>query len=320
MIRFLLVVAHGLDIEISDYQQEFRDFNVVVVRETDQFLRVVCEHNPQVIVSLGTVGQFSSLWSLPLWRRCRWLNIPDGNVAAETVRLAALSLLAGTCGGKLFADEPLVSCVSLDNNPHAIAQNLIQISENLDYDNLEYLIPEHLFTEVIGLLGHHVVTGSVCKIDWPTELVPLSIIRNVLAATRAQFLWPISSNSKVCREDLLESAVDVMQRTPGSSAIIGDQPSTNSVLGFLEGNGENPISHFIFRPDHVLRTVQFEHDFPLTSLSGLLLSLVADRSTIYIHDETSIGVTPNSWWSEDDRNHQMILQSSINFVKQIENT
>mgnify|MGYP000266982583 CR=1 FL=1 len=319
MIRFLLVVAHGIDIEISDYQHEFRDFNVVVVRETDQFLRVVCEHNPQVIVSLGTVGQFSFLWSLPLWRRCRWLNLPDGNVSAATVRLAALSLVAGTCGGNLFADEPLVSCISLDDNPQAVAQNIIQMSESLDYDNLEYLIPGHLFAEVIDQLGHHVVIGSICKIDHQTELAPLSIVRNVLAATRAQFLWPISGNSKVCKENFLYAALDALQNEAGSSVIIGNQPSKKSVISFLEGNGENPICHFIFRPEHVLRAVQFEHDFPLTSLSGLLLSLVADKSTVYMHEETSLAVTPNSWWAEDDRNHQMILQSSINFAKQFEN-
>jgi hypothetical protein len=64
--------------------------------------------------------------------------------------------------------------------------------------------------------------------------------------------------------------------------------------------------------------VQFENDFPLTSLSGILLGLLSDASTEYVHDESSVGTTPNRWWSEDDRNHQMILQTSINFTKQLE--
>lgn len=318
MIQFLLVVSLGVEIEISDYQQEFRDFNVVVVRETDQFLRVVCEHNPQVIVSLGTVGPSSYLWSMPLWRRSRWLNMPDGNMAASTVRLTALSLLAGTCGGTLFSDEPLFSCLALDDNPEEIARSLIRMSEILDYDNIEYLVPDYFFAEVIDLLGPNKSTGSVCKFDCPTGDAPISIVRHALSKTRASFFWPISVHSKISRDNFLWSALEELQDGSSSAAIIGNMPSRNSVLDFLEGNGENPISQFIFRPEHVLRSVQFEHDFPLTSLSGILLGLLANSSTKFVHDDSSEGVTPNRWWSEDDRNHQMILQSSINFAKQLE--
>lgn len=320
MIRILFVVGFGTDVAVPDYQQEFRDFNVVMIRETDQFLRVVCEHNPQVIVSLGAIGESSHLWSLPLWRRSRWLNLPDGNVAAATVRMAALSLVAGTCGGKLFTDEPLFACIALDNNPQEVSRALIQLSNTIEYDNIEVLIPNHLFDEVKDLLGAHRVTGSICRISPSSDDDLISTIRSALAITRAQFLWPVSAHSLVNEENFLQLVLSVLTDDPNSAVITGCNISQNEILNFLEGNGENSICQFIFRPEHVLRSVQFEHDFPLTSLSGLLLSLVANTSTKYLHEEVSLGVTPNSWWSEENRNHKVIAQASINLTRQLQTT
>ena len=317
-IRVLFVLGLDVEVDVSDYQNEMGDFNVVMIRENDQFLRIMCEHDPQVIVSLGNVGQMSYLWSMPLWRRSRWLNLPDGKVSAEVVRLAALSLVAGTCGGELFPDEPLFACVALDENPHEVARAIAQVSDTLDYDNIEFLVTNDLFYEVISLLGNHSAVGALRHFHGSSDSSPLELLRNAIATTRAKFLWPISAAAKVTDPNLLWSVVDVVKQETGAAVIIGNEPSRESVLSYLDGIGENPVGQFIFSPEHVFRVVQFEHDFPLTSLSGLLLSIIGATSTRYVQVESTSGVTPDSWWTEADRNHQMFLQACINFTKQLQ--
>lgn len=320
MVRMLIVVSLGIEIDVAEYQQELCDANVVIVRENDQFMRVMCEHNPHVIVSLGTVGRTSYLWSMPLWRRSRWLNLPDGRPAASSVRDMALSLVAGTCGGGLFTDEPLFSCIALDNDERSVAQSIIQLSDILDYDNIEFLVPENLFYGVLDLLGNHKGMGAISKFRDSQDDSLIELVRNALAVTRAIYVWPISAMTTLSDSNFLQTVLDLLGNDPKSAVIIGHHPSRDSVLNYLDGIGENPLGQIIFTPNHVLEIFQFEHDFPLTSLSGLVLKLLRDPMTHYVHDDTGTGISPNNWWSEDNRNHQMLLQASINFTKQLQPT
>jgi hypothetical protein len=318
MLRILIVVSLDVEIDVAEYQQELCDMNVLVVRESDQFLRLMCEHNPHVIVSLGTVGRASYLWSMPLWRRSRWLNLPDGRDSASSVRDMALSLLSATCGGGLFVDEPLFSCVALDHDEHSVAQSIIHVSEILGYDNIEFLVQEYLFFGVLDLLGNHEALGAIRQFQGSQENSLIEIVRNALAVTGAIYLWPISAEATLNDPNFLQTILDVLGKDTQSAAIVGRHSSRDSVLNYFEGSGENLIGQIIFTPDHVLQINQFEHDFPLTSLSGLVLKLLRDPMTHFLHDENLTGVSPNKWWTEDNRNHQMILQASINFTRQLQ--
>jgi hypothetical protein len=316
MIRFLIVINHGYKINDSEFQREFEDCDVLVVRETDQFMRVVCEHNPHVIVSLGPIGQLSFLWSMPLWRRSRWLNLPDTKVSASSVRMSALSLIAATSTGDLFRDEPIVSCVTMDDDPRDVAQTIIQVSEAIEYDNIEFLVSSRLFFEVLELLGVHKSVAAICRFSEVAEDAPLNLLRSALAKTRALYLWPVSFGAVVHDPCFLHNVVDVLGKQSGSAVIIGKNPSRDLIVKCLDGSVDIPISQMIFRPEHLLSVFQFENDFPLDSLSGLLLVLLNNSATCYVRQEEVIGLTPQKWWLETDQNQQIVKQASIRHTQQ----
>ena len=162
--------------------------------------------------------------------------------------------------------------------------------------------------------------GAISKFRGSQDDSLIDLVRNALAVTRAIYVWPISAMTTLSDSNFLQTVLDLLGNDPKSAVIIGHHPSRDSVLNYLDGIGENPLGQIIFTPDHVLEIFQFEHDFPLTSLSGLVLNLLRDPMTHYVHDDIGTGLSPNNWWSEDNRNHQMLLQASINFTKQLQPT
>ena len=192
-IRAVIVLPFGSEIQMEQYRRVFGEWSVWVTPDDDSLWRVIADANPDVIISLGNLGSSSGLWSLPLWRRRTWLNLPDSDLAPEIVFTASLSLLMSLLEIDAFSDSPLVSLVPLGSDANQMANDVRLITAGQDYDNIEVLIPNQYWNVIRDSVSGHIVSSMLRRIPDALDENQITRLRMAMGSSRGSIMWPISS-------------------------------------------------------------------------------------------------------------------------------
>lgn len=317
MIRVLIVAENDIELDLDAFKRDFSGIHLLVIRETQHSFRLLCQHNPHIVVSIGEVSSESFLWLMPLWRRLRWLNLPDTRLGSEAVRFLAKSLLAGTCDQNLGINVPLISAVPTSTTPADIAKSIIQINRSQIYDNFEFIIENLYFDEVLHALGDNPVLSNIVKVPTASSQHLINRMRNASIYSKGHFLWPIFSDSFRLPHDAMESVGKAMTIDSNEAIIMGKNVSGEAILDDFQQRIAPKISNLFIRPQNLVRASRFDRDFQLESLSGLLLELLA-TSSFSVHNLTeTLADSPVEWWTENDEHLRDLLDANVRYVSQL---
>lgn len=315
MLRFLVVLNQDVSIDVDEYRRVFAGTHLIVTRETSSTINLLCQQNPDVIISLGHIPSESFLWTLPLWRRLRWLNLPDGRHSAIDVRQSALSLLAGTCDRKLIADEEIIGVVCMSQNPVDVAEAYQGIYDARLYDNFAFLVQQDDFDEVVNLLSIDPVLGAVVKIPKAIGSSPLSQLQNAAFHSMGAYLWPISRGSLSLTIESFNQMISAGTKAGVDGVIAGNEVGGDVVVKEISRQRVSSISQLLLKTDYILRSRLFGSEFPVESLSGFVLSLATSPNVEFISSNIFSYPTPEDWWVEGDEHRKSLLSANVRYVQ-----
>ena len=318
MIRILVVLDQSVNVDIRQFQADFAGTHLIVTRESSQSLQLLCQQNPDVIVSIGEVPSNSFLWKLPYWRRLRWLNLPDDRHSSVSIWQAALSLLAGTCDSSLSINDPQIGAICLSQDPRDIATAYSQIFEGQLYDNLSFLVQDALFEDVVSLLARSSALGSVVRIPDTSGHTPFSQMLNATRFSKAHYLWPVSRASLGLDKAIFDVVVETLKNKKPDGIIVGEDIELECIPNEILQGQTNSVSQLILSSEQILRCNKFGQDFPLESLSALLLNLLLSSSVEVIESTSPVTDAPNDWWLEEDVHRNALLTANVRYVQHIQ--
>lgn len=315
MLRFLVVLNQDVNIDVEEFRRIFDGIHLIVTRETATTINLLCQQNPDVIISIGHVPFESFLWNLPLWRRLRWLNLPDERHSAIDVRQSALSLLAGTCDRELITDEEIIGVVCMSQNPVDVAEAYQGIYNARLYDNFVFLVQQDDFDEVVSLLSIDPVLGAVAKIPKAVGSTPLAQLQNAAFHSTGAYLWPISKGSLSLTIESFNQMITAITKAKVDGVIAGNEISGDAVVKEISHQSVSSISQLLLKTDYVLRSKRFGSEFPVESLSGFVLNLATSSNVEFINSNIFSLPTPQDWWFEGDEYRKSLLSANIRYVQ-----
>lgn len=288
------------------------------MRETPQSLQLLCQQNPDVIVSIGEVSPQSFLWKLPFWRRMRWLNLPDNRHSPASIWQAALSLIAGTCDSTLHINDPQIGAICLSQDPRDIATAYSHIHKSHLYDNLSFLVQDSFFEDVVSLLDESSVLGSIVRIPDSHKHTPFSQMLNAACYSKAHYLWPVSRASLSLETETFELLVGKIRELRPDGIIVGEKIDLERLPEEILQGSNNAVSQLLVSPQQIVGCNRFGNDFPLESMSALVLNLLLSSSIEVVNLDSPIDEAPSDWWVEEDMNRNALLAANVRYVQHIQ--
>lgn len=318
MIRVLVVLGEDANVNTNQYLQSFSDMHLLVVRDTESLMRLVCQHNPDGIVSIGKVTPENSLWKLPLWRRLRWLNLSDESHSGDAVRQAVLSLIAATCGQTLFVEDVLISACCLSANPEDIAFACRSVHDADLNENFQFPVEQSNLHEVISLLGNHPVGGSLYSIPNCSGESVIEKLQHFALWSKGHCIWPLTRGSAGISKQIIDRAIEVLKQGKVNAVIVGSDNSKNQLLSELHDTKTVSVDQLFVRPTSLILMNRFGNDFPLKSLAGLILNLLASETIEFIPSAVPVSTAPNDWWIEPDEHRTAMKNANIRYVRHLQ--
>ena len=313
-IRAVIVLPFGSQIQMEHYRRVFGEWSVWVTPDDDSLWQVIADADPDIIISLGNLGHGTGLWSLPLWRRRTWLNLPDTDIAPEVVFTASLSLLMSLLEIDAFSDSPLVSVVPLGTDAAQMAVAVGLITAGQDYDNLEVLIPNQYWNVVRDSLSGHIVSSMLRRIPDALDEKVSTRLRVAMGSSRGSIVWPILSCTESISPDFLCQVVEKMVSSEGvNSVICGEHLSPEKVLASIVGDVPWEIAHLLFQLSPVMGLRRFLESFPMQSLGVLLSLLAVERSTLFLESAEGSSFSEDLFTRELDPTHRKLLSGAVAF-------
>jgi len=259
MVRVLIVLNDVTNPNLGQLQKVFTEFATQVCDPHVPLERIE-SIDPHCILSIGELPPATALWSMPLWRRRTWLNVPDSSVAPMALRQSLLSLLNSSIDPGVFADVPTVSlCTSTQvSEPALIHKSLSSQS----YDNWEYLV-------------HHVnALGD-----------SLEHTLNSLALARDGLLWLSNGNMEAVPPTFLESMVSAWASNDSfGSIVVADQSQPQALLENLVAETNLDIRHVLIDRRAFYAAKVSAHRLPLKGLMGIIAAVLSSPSTKIIDE------------------------------------
>ena len=310
-IKAVIVLPFGSQIQMEHYRRVFGEWSVWVTPDDDSLWQVIADADPDIIISFGNLGHGSGLWSLPLWRRRTWLNLPDTDIAPEIVFTSSLSLLMSLLEIEAFSDSPLVSLVPLGSDATQMAEAVALITAGQDYDNIEVLIPNQYWNVVRDSLSGHIVSSMLRRIPDALDENSSTRLRVAMGSSRGSIMWPILSFSEISPDFLHKVVEKMISSEEVNSVICGVELGPEKVLASIAGDVPWQIQHLLFQLSPVMGMRRFLESFPMQSLGALLSLLAVERSTSFLESAKGSSINEDLFTRELDPTHNKLLRGAV---------
>lgn len=252
MIRVLVVLNNAEDPNLPRLAAIFKGIHISGC--LPQVSQVEIERlDPHCILSVGPANDFSSLWSLPLWRRQTWLHIPDFKVAPLAIKQSLLSLINSAIDPPAFSSQPVISVWGKKLKEQRHLDSFI----NHGYDNWQLLEDEE---------------------DSLEQLAPRMLC--ALANARNGWLWIYNSEIASISHETLKGIVDICTGADfRGSLIIAEHNDRQKLLDNLISNEPLAIRHIVIHRESFFSGNTNPHYLPVKGLMGVVAKLLCTSST-----------------------------------------
>lgn len=210
--------------------------------------------NPHCVLNIGSIDGDSVFWSLPMWRRRLWLNIPDFNVSPVAIRQSLLSLLNSSLDPGVFEPWPIIDVWFPQDRS---LREQIEALSGQTYDNWNLRRANNV---QMRSYSEQVLTG--------------------LALSHDGFLWVTNGEFENISAQFLDDVVSIFKECkPHGSILVADVETSRDILENISSHRESTIRHVLLHRDSFFVGRAAPHLLPVKGLIGMITKVLSNPST-----------------------------------------